>query len=158
MLAAQAVPGQFLPPPFAKHWGGIWGDPGGEGWVNPSKDEEIYIPAQDLSTPLQVACYLWHVLKIKEIVWLPKRNAVTNRIWRNGFRANTEDYQPCRFPSKRTGCGFLFSKTRQHLQAYSNRNQAIALSSAGSEALAASSRRYHSRSIRWAEAKQRSAS
>jgi hypothetical protein len=33
------------------------------------------------------------------------------------------------------------------------RNQAIALSSAGSEALTASSRKYDSRSIRWAEAK-----
>ena len=95
---------------------------------------------------------------MKDLDWLPKTDPDTNRIWRNGFRANTKDYQPCRFAPKRTVCGFLFSKTRQHLQAYSNPNQAIALSNAGSEALAASSRRYPSRSIRWAEAKQRSAS
>src|ERR1035437_1958605 len=56
---------------------------------------------------------------IVKLGWLPKGNPVMNRIWRNGFRANTEDYQPCRFPSKRTGYGFLFSKTGQHLQAYS---------------------------------------
>src|ERR1035441_9505655 len=73
---------------------------------------------------------------------LPKTDPVTNRIWRNRFRANTMGYQPCRFPSKRTGCGFQLSKTRQHPKAYSNRNQAIALSSDGSEALAASYRRY----------------
>ena len=47
--------------------------------------------------------------------WLPERNSVTNLFWRNRFWANTKGYQLFRLPSKRTGCGFQWSKTRQHL-------------------------------------------
>ena len=61
--------------------------------------------------------------------------------------------------SVKTDALWMFSCQRPDSRSnHIERNQAIALSSVGSEALAASSRRYDSRSIRWAEARRRSAS
>jgi hypothetical protein len=53
------------------HWGDFGGTPA-------SKDGEIYIRAMGLRTPRQLACYLWHVLKIKELNWLPERDTTRN--------------------------------------------------------------------------------